>query len=97
MIFVFFSGLRGFVFLWNREFWFCLIKMRVFLWFVFWGISDGGCFFVVSNYEENRVSKRYAASPLYNTPVAKGDALETEKERLTTPSFFSFTSPFETP
>ena len=58
------------------------------------GISDGGCLFVseIFNYEKYRVSKRYAVSSLYNTP-SQGGALETEKERITTPSFFSFSPP----
>ena len=78
-VFVCFLGLRGFLF--------------VFVVCFCWGISDGiGFVSEIYNYEEYRVSKRYIASTSI-THLAKWDALETEKERLTVPSFFYFTSP----
>ena len=73
-------------FLWNSGF---------LLWFVFVVASPmQGVLFVVYNYEEYRGG--YAASPLYNTPAAKG-VVPKKKGLRDNPSFFSFTPPWKPP
>ena len=72
-MFLFFSRFEMFLFFSRFERW-------SLLWFVFVGASPmQGVLFVVYNYEEYRGG--YAASPLYNTPAAKGDG--SEKGRIT--------------